>query len=336
MSKKLSNVAPGKTLPGVETTTTIGQIYAGEENNSRKFKSDPKSIQRLKNDLSFRGQMFPLLVRENNGNTYNESLIAARREGVEPEDSDKVKEPYILIDGFRRFEALSLLWEESGNGTDPAVVVRVLQFDPSDTELAAYRTSIAANNPALREAPSPVAVAYQILDLKAKGMTGVEIAKDMGVSQGLVSRYMSMTTLRAEIQKRIHTGEIPVSIALELVGLDEEQQNTVLAKVEAARTAGKNLREAAQAGAKEARGGKRKGAQGRKAKKDKGAGLSMKVMVRGLEQLSAQPEPDPETGKEQRETKTEESTRLIFGLLLRFVNGKLGVAALRNQVMKLV
>jgi hypothetical protein len=86
--------------------------------------------------------------------------------------------------------------------------------------------------------------------------------------------------------------------------------------------------------------GKAKG-RGRKAKGsgEVGSGKkapSMKVLANACEEYAKEPGIDPETGKPPRETKAEETFRLIMTAVGKFAGGKIGQQAMANQIKKLL
>ena len=319
MSKQLSN-DPGASVPGVIKTVPLNQILADQSKNSRRFPPDPKKLKFLQKDLAVRGQLFPLLVIERNGQVTDESPQA-----------------YELTDGFRRYAALQAAADE-GNIMD--ALVRVM---PDLDAVEAYKTSIAANNPMLREEPSLMDQAYQVVELKAKGMTGKEIAAETGIGGSMVSQIQKLVELRPEVQKLIHTGEIGLRLARVLPELDEAEQDKAIARAQKAKESGELVSEIAAGAQEESREkkGKKKGKQGRKAKGDGEAGAgkkgpSLKAALNAFEDAAKEPEADPETGKLPKETKAEETKRLVFGVVYKFLAGKLGAQAMVNQIGKLI
>ena len=320
MSKQLSN-DPGAAIPGVIMTVPLNQILADQSKNSRRFPPDPKKLKFLQKDLSVRGQLFPLLVIERNGQVTDES-----------------PQVYELTDGFRRYAALQAAADE-GNIMD--ALVRVM---PDLDAVEAYKTSIAANNPMLREEPSLMDQAYQVVELKAKGMTGKEIAAETGIGGSMVSQIQKMVELRPEVQKLIHTGEIGLRLARVLPELDEADQDKAIARAQKAKEVGESVSEIAEEAQGESRKkkGKGKAKQGRKAKDEAGAGKkgpSLKAALNAFEDAAKEPtEMDEETGKEiaVRETKSQETRRLVFGVVYKFLAGKLGAQAMVNQIGKLI
>jgi ParB-like chromosome segregation protein Spo0J len=305
-SKQLNNDPSVDTTPDFITKTVpLTEILADQAKNSRRFGSDPKSIQALAGDIAVRGQLFPLLVRERSAEETSNGNGGC---------------PYELVDGFRRYDAMTV-------GNIPTAVVRVM---PTMDALEAYKISIAANNPNLRREPSLMDTAYQIAELEAKGMARKDIVTELKIGMSTLHYIARFTGLRPEIQKRIHTGEIPWTVARNLPGMEEAEQDRVLAEIAAA---GKgSATEIAE------KNKKRKSAK-RPKKDDEGGGkrpVSAKAAVRAFEAIAADPEPNPETGKALKETKAEENLRLIMGIVGKFMAGRLGEQAMANQIRKLL
>jgi ParB/RepB/Spo0J family partition protein len=315
MATRLNNTAIDDT-PGVVKTVPLTDILADQAKNSRKFMPDPKYIANLSRDLIVRGQLIPMLVMERNGAANEESPA-----------------PYELIDGFCRYSALEMAKEQ---GNDMPALIRVM---PDMDAARAYLMSVAANNPALRKEPSFMDLAYQITEMKAQGMQGKEVAGELGRSPTWVSQTAKLVTLRPDVQKRIHAGEIPWAVARVLPDLTEGEQDKMLAKLEKAKEIGQTQTAIANE-AHEAREGKSAGEKRGKKKGKRSGGevttISAKKAMNVFEGLSAPPVVDPETGKEPKETKAEETRRLIFGIMWKFIAGKLGQQAMVNQIGKLL
>lgn len=319
MSRKQLSNDPGAETPGVIKTVGLSEILADQAKNSRRFPPDPKKLKHLQKDLVVRGQLFPLLVIERNGQVTDESPQA-----------------YELMDGFRRYAALQAAADE-GDVMD--VLVRVM---PDMDAAAAYKTSIAANNPMLREEPSLLDQAYQVVELKAKGMTGKEIAAETGIGGSMVSQIQKIVDLRPEVQKLIHTGEIGLRLARVLPELDEAEQDKAIARAQKAKEAGESVSEIAAGAQEESRGrrGKKKSARGRK-EKGEGAGKkgpSLKSALNVFEAVAAVPmtTDDQDNPIPAKESKAEETKRLVFGIIHKFLAGKLGAQAMVNQIGKLI
>ena len=331
-AKQLSNDPINDAASGVVKWVDLTEINADQVNNSKKFPPDPKYLKHLAKDLQVRGQLMPMLVRETGDApaggfaafpTYQAGLNALPNGGC----------PYTLIDGFTRYEALGIA---NGEGAALQAFIRVM---PDMDSVKAYLTSIAANNPALRKEPTLMDMAYQILELRDnKGMTLRDIAGEIGMSLTWVSEAVKLTALRPDIQKRIHAKEIPWSVARVLPGLEEAEQDKTLGRLEKAKETG----EGAKSIGEDVRAERGRGrTDGRGKKKGKRTGgqvvtISAKAALNAFEKLAADPEVDQETGKAAKETKAEETRRLVFAVLYKFIAGKVGQQAMVNQISKLL
>ena len=316
-AKQLSNDPINDAASGVVKWVDLTEINADQVNNSKKFPPDPKYLKHLAKDLQVRGQLMPMLVRETG------DAPAVPNGGC----------PYTLIDGFTRYEALGIA---NGEGAALQAFIRVM---PDMDSVKAYLTSIAANNPALRKEPTLMDMAYQILELRDnKGMTLRDIAGEIGMSLTWVSEAVKLTALRPDIQKRIHAKEIPWSVARVLPGLEEAEQDKTLGRLEKAKETG----EGAKSIGEDVRAERGRGrTDGRGKKKGKRTGgqvvtISAKAALNAFEKLAADPEVDQETGKAAKETKAEETRRLVFVVLYKFIAGKVGQQAMVNQISKLL
>lgn len=312
--RQLSN-DPDDTIAGQIKTVPLKDILADQEKNSRRFPPDPKKLKLLVADLSIRGQLVPLLVIERNGEVTDES-----------------PQPYELTDGFRRFAAMQMVADE---GEPMDAIIRVM---PDLDAVSAYKVSIAANNPNLREEPSLMDQAYQVVTLKGEGMTAKQITAEIGLGGAMVSQIQKLVDLRPEIQKLIHTGQIGLRVARVLPELDEPEQDKLVAKALAAREAGESVGEVAEQAQTESRKkkGKGKAKQGRREKAEKGGPRSIKAALNAFEELAVEPGVDSETGKLVKESKADETKRLVFGIVYKFLAGKLGAQAMANQIAKLL
>ena len=310
-AKQLSNDPINDAASGVVKWVDLTEINADQVNNSKKFPPDPKYLKHLAKDLQVRGQLMPMLVRETG------DAPAVPNGGC----------PYTLIDGFTRYEALGIA---NGEGAALQAFIRVM---PDMDSVKAYLTSIAANNPALRKEPTLMDMAYQILELRDnKGMTLRDIAGEIGMSLTWVSEAVKLTALRPDIQKRIHAKEIPWSVARVLPGLEEAEQDKTLGRLEKAKETG----EGAKSIGEDVRAERGRGrTDGRGKKKGKRTGgqvvtISAKAALNAFEKLAADPE------VEAKETKAEETRRLVFVVLYKFIAGKVGQQAMVNQISKLL
>ena len=315
-AKQLSNDPINDAASGVVKWVDLTEINADQVNNSKKFPPDPKYLKHLAKDLQVRGQLMPMLVR-----------ATGDAQGFAGEGA------YTLIDGFTRYEALGIA---NGEGAALQAFIRVM---PDMDSVKAYLTSIAANNPALRKEPTLMDMAYQILELRDnKGMTLRDIAGEIGMSLTWVSEAVKLTALRPDIQKRIHAKDIPGSVARVLPGLEEAEQDKTLGRLEKAKETGEGAKSIGEDMRAERGRGRTDGRGKKKGKRTGGqvVTISAKAALNAFEKLAADPEVDQETGTAAKETKAEETRRLVFVVLYKFIAGKVGQQAMVTQISKLL
>ena len=321
-AKQLSNEPSDLKLDEV----TIDQIFVDESRNMRKFPPPAKEVQDLATDITERGQLQPVVVQPYNQNGFM----------------------YALVAGYQRMKAIGMVIDQ---GMDMKVLVRIIDAEDSGATFA----NIAENFK--RSSISIVDLSYAIGKLKdgastkdeagtitvtQPAMTLKEISEQLGMSHGNVSEIDKIRNLRTPIQKKIHTGDITKDLARQLIRMTEEEQDKVLAGIEAGESSSA-LVEAAKS--KKAKTGKKRKAKG-KGKGGDGDGeggedgsapvqrpLSSKAAILVMEELAAKPK--AEEGEEaMEETTSQLAAREIFKQVKRLLEGKIGAKALVNQVMK--
>ena len=172
----------------------LDKIVPNRYQPRREFSED--SIKELAETLDKDGLLQPIVVRE---------------------DGDQ----YEIIAGERRYRAAkSLGWE-----TIPAIVKNM------DDDQAA---SLALIENLQREDLNPIdeAKAYTNL-MKLNNLTQTALAKDMGKSQSYVANKLRLLKLGDEVQQALIEGKITARHGRALIGLSEDDQNRVLAEIEA-------------------------------------------------------------------------------------------------------
>jgi ParB family chromosome partitioning protein len=149
---------------------------------------DPDALNRLAESLKTRGLLQPIRVRW------------SEEQGM-----------YIVLAGERRWRASRL----AGLTTITAVVID-REPDPGE------RLALQLIENCLREDLRPIeqARAYRRL-MELNGWSGNQLAKELAIAQGTVSRSLSLLDLPAEIQERVERGELAPSIAQEVARLDD-------------------------------------------------------------------------------------------------------------------
>ncbi len=289
----------------------FSQIHVDESRNLRRFAPDAKSIEELAADIVENGQIAPVVVRASmNG--------------------DASHAPYSLVAGFRRMRALA---HAIGSlGYDKPILARMIEAD--DTQASV--TNLAEN--VRRKDLSPMDMSYAINELLKTGMPQKDVGKKFGKSQGWVAQVYRLVSLRPDLQKKIHTGEIPFTVARSLAAMTDEEQDKALEAAVAAKAAGEVVGEASRKAS-----GKAKAKSGRKSKADKEdagkVGLSAKKVSALFEERVAEITGKVETpeGKvEPKLTKADEKVVGIYKLMLKLMGGGLGAQALENRLRALL
>ena len=180
----------------VETgLTDPRELIIDEGANGRRY---PAGITEMVRSLLDNGQEQPIKVRRKDGRLH-------------------------VVFGFRRARAALQIVEQ---GLMNEFALRYELVDMTDTE--AYLHNLIEN--AGREDTSAIDDGHNYTRLKQPpyNMSQRHIARLLGVSDALVSRKISLTTLSPKLQKLIHMGRVPVEHGYELVAMTEEQREAYL------------------------------------------------------------------------------------------------------------
>lgn len=280
----------------------LDRILVDEGKNLRRFNPDAKSVEELALDIKENKMINPVLVKV-----------------FVPVEGDTRDFDYELVAGFQRMKAVAWL-NDNGNAISEvsASLVTVEGGDVRTSKLLNLKENLR------RTDISYIDYAYAIKDLQDTGMSNTEIAKEFKKSGAWVSYVSKLLTLRAAIQKKIHDGTINWRLARTLPDLDEAEQDTAIADMEAGQK-GSNV--ASKAKAKKGR----KSNRGRKSKEDssEGKNLSSKQAILQIEELYKGLE---ET--EGKKTKADEWAIDLYKTIAKYLSGGMGVKALHNRVMK--
>lgn len=288
-------------LVGVNTTLPLSQILYDERNNMRHFQHSATRIQEYAHSIRENGLLQNLVVTEiptPNGDGYT----------------------HVLRVGFGRYRALRLLEEQ---GVTFPIPVKVIDAE----ELGAKMANLSENMD--REDLSPINLGYALKELtdgtfdadgKPNGdaMTHKEIATRRGIGAGRVSELIRLTALRPEIQKRIHSREVPWKVARVLITQTEEEQDRLLADMERASSPSAAAEEAA------VEGRKKKGKKAQRKAKLPGDGvsrISTKAALGAIEEISGGEGVDG-------------GVVSVLKVVAKFLEGKIGVQAFANQLGK--
>lgn len=266
-----------------EITIPLDRIIIDPEANFSRFAPNEAKIKSLTESIRNRGLINPITVRRNIGD-----------------------DTYILVAGFQRIQALEAL------GMDARATV--LDIDPESND------SLAVNTAENTQRSNLTLMDYAMLIDRSKksGKKAGDIAKEIGQSQAWVSQVGKLANLREEIKYRIHKGEIPFTLARDLPGMTDEEQDSALAKM----SQGSVTEQAKERAKKKTK----KDARGRKSK-----GPSLSDAVEAFTELSADPTEDAP-----KETKSQVRTRQVFSLFGAFLSGKFGAKALENKLAELL
>ena len=282
----------------------LDKIRVDEAKNLRRFSPDAKSVEELALDIRDNGMINPVLVRR---------YIPAEGEVTDAE--------YELVAGYQRMKAVGYL-NEKGTPVDSvsASVVEVAADDNKRGKILNLKENLR------RSEISYIDAAYAVKELQEAGMTGGDIAKEFKKSGAWISYISKMLTLRPEIQKKIHSGEINFRLAKALPDMTEEEQDEALEDMKAGATGSEVARKAK---AKKPRKNKR----GRKSREDstENRNLSSKQAILLIEEKVV--ELDQVEGKK---SKADEHAIELYGDLVRFLTGSIGIKALHNRIVKVL
>lgn len=283
---------------GVLAELTLNQIIVNDEANLRFAKPSEKEIEGLANDIMQNGQLSTVVVVPTDEGNYN------------------------LVAGFRRVKAIQLATDTMGY--DKPVLARIIEDDGTTVD-----KNFSENNE--RENLSPMDQAYAASVMKGSGMTVREVAKRFGKQEAWVRQVVSFMSLPERIQKKIHTGDIPFTVARKLPGLEEAEMDSILAEVAAAIEAGGSAKEAAEKGRTKIKG---KGKGGRKSKGEEKAvaksGISAKKAVLELKALVE------EVKAEEKPTKAQQHAIQVYALVIKLLKGQNGAQTFHKNVVELL
>jgi ParB/RepB/Spo0J family partition protein len=141
-----------------------------------------------------------------------------------------------VVDGNRRVAAIRYV-NENGLSVKGPLKVRCEQYRGEEGET--FAASVSTN--LKRKGLTPIDLAHSISTLERQGKTRKEIAKLLEISESLISQTLKLTTLPADIQRRVHKGEIPASAAYELADMPKGQREEALDLVKKGKASSKAL-----------------------------------------------------------------------------------------------
>lgn len=132
---------------------------------------------------------------------------------------DSQKNP-VLVLGFRRFAAIQLINEDPAKYGLTGRQMSLLARFESVTEEEALRLNVQENTQRTDLSPMDLAVAAR--ELGRRGMGRSEVAELMNRTTANISQLLGLFDLPQEVIDKVHTGEIGMSAATALRGLDTQ------------------------------------------------------------------------------------------------------------------
>lgn len=149
----------------------------------------------------------PANVRENLGDLTDLARSIHEQGVVEPLIvTEHPEHGYLLVDGHRRLAAGLL----TGLHTYPAII-RHGVTDPAEQTILMLTTDVH------KRAFKPMERANAYSSLRNRGLTGAEIARQVGVSLATVQAYLNLLHLDGQTAEKVDAGELPVTRAVEIV-----------------------------------------------------------------------------------------------------------------------
>lgn len=184
----------------------IRDIVAPTDWNGRHFGHDNITIRNLAESILAQGQLQPVIVRKSKDG--NVTLSA----------------------GFCRYLAVKMINEDKMSSTGEELFIKAIREDQSDAD--AFVLNIRENKD--RKATSLIDDSYNHKRLREEfKWTNIRIAHEYHCTPVWVGQIAKLLKLSDDIQKRVHSGEIPPSIAIQLSDLSPEDQDEVIAEAEA-------------------------------------------------------------------------------------------------------
>lgn len=287
-------VTVGSDIPMI--AVDINEIHVDEARNQRHFASTKEEIEKLANSIMTQGQLQPVLVRER---THTNG------------DGEEGKR-YELFVGFQRVTAIQYAITELG--ADLPVLARVMNTNDESALMMNLDENLR------RKELSVLDVAYLVKTMHDGGMQFKDIAARFNKTASWASQQYAFTGLRAPLQKMLHTGKLTPGFARELVGLEAEQQDELIARHESG-----ELETVAQMN-KVRQTKKKKSKRGRKISKVP----TLSRVVTAFEELATPPAKDAK-----KETPKQAKRRKIAGAVRQFLLGELVASALGKAIEKL-
>lgn len=296
----------GLGLGGIVTSLPVSQIQVLAEENLRRV--DPKFIPKLAKNIQKNGLLQSIVVRPL----------------VEPLNGFT----HQLDAGYQRMAAIvSLGWDE--------VPVKVV-----DAETTAMSVNMSENG--IRKEVNYIETAQGVKRRMDAGDKVADIADDLGKSVPYIHQILPMIDpekVRPHVQKAIAEGKFTFRVARALPGMTEEEQDALIAEVEAAGKGGStDVVESAVRRKKKKTGQGRKGRGGKAAKEDVVSGKATistkKALILIDEAAGSLKEAAKVEGALESDVAAAKDAVGILNVFKRFLTGGIGVQALGKQLTK--
>lgn len=282
-----------------QIVVAANDILVDPVRNLRHFAPNAKDIEDLARNIVDRGQIQPVGIRarpESNG------------DGL----------PYELLFGFRRVLAIQYA-NDHLDAPDLKVVARLLTASDVDAMMLNLDENLRRKELSLMD------VSLAISRFKEQGLGGAEIAAKFGKGTSWVSQIGKFTNFRPAIQKQIHDGKLDQTHARELIGLEDEAQDALLADFEKGKLSGKEMNAARKA--------KKKGKRDKRGRKENKA-PSIKAVVNVFDDLAQVPK-DEKTGKAVKLSVEQEWRRKVALIVSRFLKGEIGAGSVGKLIERI-
>lgn len=177
---------------------------------------DENTDEGLYNSIKARGQDEPILVRTS--------------EGVKGADGKQVRQPYTIVQGYRRLWAIGRIAEEAGTVKTATVKARAKRMSEVDARLANLRENTARDN----LSPSDLCFGIQQALALEPAKTANAMADELGLTIQYISRfYEIIDKVKPALLKRWRemTGKkLTVSEMYALSKLDKKEQDEAFGK----------------------------------------------------------------------------------------------------------
>jgi len=287
-------------LPENVTELNVSEIVLDDEMQVRRYAPDAKKIVELAHDIVRQGQLYPILYR----------VVGTKN---------------VVVDGANRVRAIEYINENKL--ATKRMKVKAMLVDLTDVE--AFTAGAAANIRRFEMSPIDHARVIKVMT-EQFGLTRSAAGKILGHSPTWVTEVSQMAEFRAHIQKAIHERKIGYTIARNLIGLDNDEQDEIVEEI-------------LKGGAKKGAGVTRDKVRAKKRAKAqaKGDGQSeakisltnreLRAMFESLAGVGKEAEKAQAKGEEY-ECKYSGKVQEVALALIKALDGKLGERALANKI----